>query len=577
MMENYEPASERLILYQLFLRSFSNEKEPQVPGANWSVNGSGTLDKLSLEVLQSIRDLGCNAVWITGLLRHASASDNPAYTSPKAHPSLVKGLAGSPYAIEDFFATDPDLHSRPDEPWKELGECLQRIHSLGMKSIVDFVPNHCARFYRSDYARSSGLRDLGEGDDKTQAFHPENHFYYLPGSEFHLPFSPTDSGEKPWMENPARATGNDCFRPDPSVNDWYETVKLNYGIDYRTGEKHFDPPPPLWLYMREVLRFWASKGFQGFRCDMAEMVPPEFWLWVIGQLKSEFPGCLFIAEIYQTHRYREYLEAGFDFLYDKEGMYNALREVLEGRSGCSRFTQVWQEQEGIGHRFLRFLENHDEQRIASRFAAGNAFHALPAFALAAFSSRSALMVYAGQELGEKAEGAEGFSGDDGRSSIFDYAAVPSLQTWLQEVRQKALFLQTEQRNIREEYRKILRLADECPALYRGHFFDLQYVNPPSPKYDAHRVYSFLRHLDEERFLVIANFSGEEQNLNLIIPKAAWDFMALPSIGKAQLIPVAEEVESIGFELETSLENEGAGIPIQILAHAYRIFRIVLLS
>lgn len=560
----------RLILYQLFVRSFGNETRAQIPGANWSVNGSGTLDGITSEVIASIRDLGCNAIWLTGLLQHASRSDNPAYLAPKSHPSLVKGLAGSPYAIEDFFATDPDLHRRPDQSWQELEECLQRIQSVGMKVFIDFVPNHCARYYRSEYAQQAGLRNLGEDDNKSLEFHPQNHFYYLPGRDFISPVSIPDEENSFWTESPARATGNDCFRPDPNQNDWYETVKLNYGIDYRTGEKHFEPKPAVWLYMKEVLLFWAGKGFEGFRCDMAEMVPPEFWEWVIPEVKSAHPDCIFIAEIYQQHRYHEYLQAGFDFLYDKMGMYDALRAVIEGHSGCSKLTEVWQQQEGIGQRMLRFLENHDEQRMASRFAAGDGFHALPAFALAAFSSQAALILYAGQELGEKAEGSEGFSGDDGRSSIFDYAAVPSLQRWYQELHHGIPGLTPEEKVIREEYRKILRLAGETSTLCSGHFFDLQYVNPNSAEYDADRTYSFLRWDENQVLLIIVHFSGESRTIRLHIPELAFSMMNFPMQADAAIVLWPEGGESIKFKTAAA-----EGISIPIAPHSYRIFRLSL--
>jgi glycosidase len=324
--------------------------------------------------------------------------------------------------------------------------------------------------------------------------------------------------------------------------------------------------------MKEVLLFWAGKGFDGFRCDMAEMVPPEFWSWVIPQLRSRFPECTFIAEIYQPHRYSEYLGAGFDFLYDKMGMYDALRAVLEGHSDCARLTEVWQQQEGIGHRMLRFLENHDEQRIASRFATGNAFHAIPALALAAFSSQAALMLYAGQEWGEKAEGSEGFSGDDGRSSIFDYSSVPSLQRWQKELHQHIPALSSEEKRLREEYRKILRLAGETKALSSGHFFDLQYVNPVSEAYNAHRMYSFLRWEEDLKLLITVNFSGENQHIHLRIPELAFSMMNFSLRGKAALIPWPEGGESNFFEVEKASRE---GIEIQVQAHSYRIFRLAL--
>ena len=578
-MENQLPPSARLLLYQLFLRNSGCLPAEQVPGGNWSQNRSGTLGDINDEFLSSIRDLGFNALWITGLLRHASQSDNPGWKGQQAHPSLVKGMAGSPYAIEDFFATCPDLHKNPEQPFEELDECLRRIHRFGMKAIMDFVPNHCARSYQSPFARSAGLRDLGEGDFTDQEFHPQNHFYYLPGQNFVTPGLNGSKDDSGYHEFPARATGNDCFQAAPSVNDWYETVKLNYGIDYRTGEKHFFPEPPVWKYMEAVLLFWAGKGIDGFRCDMAEMVPSEFWAKAIPAVKSAFPGCLFIAEIYQPWRYQEYLAAGFDFIYDKAGMYDVLRGILEGRKSCHELTGVWQQQEGIGKRMLRFLENHDEQRMASGFAAGNGFHALPAFAITAFSSHSALMLYAGQELGEKAEGAEGFSGDDGRSSIFDYAAVPTLRRWFEELRSGTPGLFKEEQELRLEYRKILRLAAGCPALYSGHFFDLQYINPDSAHYFPERMYTFLRYDDEHKLLISASFSGEDAEIQVCIPVAAWEAMNFPPEGAATLHSFPEGDFICDFSIEKSLVNNHSneGIRFRMPGRSYRIFRIELQS
>ena len=565
----------RLILYQLLVRQFTNQTSPNIPGANWSVNGSGTLDDISHQILKSIQELGCNAIWLTGILRHASKSDKPETTADAAHPSLVKGMAGSPYAIQDFFALHPDILRRPDQALTELSECLQRIHTLGMTAFMDFVPNHCAREYHSPTAKTLGLRDLGEGDDASLEFHPHNHYYYLPGQELHLPPEIDNTIINPYREFPARATGNDCFRTDPGMHDWYETVKLNYGLDYRNGQTHFHPAPPVWWYMREVLLFWAEKGMDGFRCDMAEMVPLPFWSWVIAEVKTRFPQVRFIAEVYNPDMYRAFIAAGFDCLYDKAGMYDCLRAIMEGHGDCRQLSSVWQQQEGIQPKMLRFLENHDEQRIASRFFAGNAQKGIPAFAASVFSGQAALMVYAGQEFGEKAEASEGFSGDDGRSSIFDFGCIPSIQDWLNPgvvVNQKE---EIQPKDICSEYQKILLLLNEEPALKGGHFYDLQYANSDSDHYDARRIWSFLRYDEQQKLLIICSFSRENHEICLNIPGHALECIKFPPPGKIRF----ESIHQKAWSSEIDILREGdhiafaASVSLPVLAMSYSIFRI----
>ena len=144
--------------------------------------------------------------------------------------------------------------------------------------------NHVARQYHSD-VKPKGVKDFGEDDNKNVAFDPQNNFYYIPNQAFQVTDNvPIPPGVEafPYVENPANATGNDVVAAKRSINDWFETIKLNYGVDYLNGrQKHFDPIPSTWLKMRDILLYWAQKGVDGFRCDMAEMVPFEFWGWVI--------------------------------------------------------------------------------------------------------------------------------------------------------------------------------------------------------------------------------------------------------------------------------------------------------
>ena len=566
----------RLIVYQILVRHLGNDRVQTIPGGNRSTNGCGTVKKLDDKALEVLQKNGFSAIWLTGLIRHATQSDSHFSGFKKSHPSVVKGLAGSPYAVSDFFETDPDLYENPENRWQELSDCLDRIHKTGMKAIVDFIPNHTAREYESLHAREIGLRDLGQNDNTELEFSPENHFYYLPNQPFTAPQNIPNEDGNFYQEFPAKATGNNCFLASPSIYDWYETVKLNYGIDFRNGEKHFNPVPPVWNYMKEVLLFWASKGFDGFRCDMAEMVPVEFWTWVLPQIKKTHPHLFFIAEVYEPHRYPEFIEAGFDYLYDKVGMYDVLRELVEGKGNCDKLTSVWQAQEGFGDRMLRFLENHDEQRIASDLVGKNPFHALPAMAITALFGKGPVMVYAGQELGEKAKGAEGYSGDDGKTSIFDYGIVPSLQKLYNNGSWNDGKLTEDQKKLQASYAGILHLAASSKAITEGGFFDLQYANPESEFYPKSKCYAFLRHSGEERILVLASFLDTRHLLRLILPKEAWMAMNCNPTGLARLVPMEQNSSEIEFYTESTYDANGGtpGIAIRMEAWSFRVFQIV---
>ena len=394
------------IIYQLLPRTFTNYNETRRHRGSMQENGCGTLNAITTKALNAIHDLGATHVWYTGIIRHATAMYNT--------PSIVKGLAGSPYAITDYYDVHPDLCEDKRRRMKEFTDLVERTHKAGMDVIIDFVPNHVAREYHST-AQPRGVEALGANDNPEWEFSPLNNFYYMPGQKFAPQFDIQD-----YEEYPARATGNDCFSANPSVNDWYETVKLNYGVFYQGGgEKQFDPIPDTWHKMLHILLFWASKQVDGFRCDMAEMVPVEFWTWAIEQVKKEYPNILFIAEVYNPTLYRDYLAAGFDYLYDKVGMYDYLRGVTSKNWPAEGITLQWQKVDDIRDRMLYFLENHDEQRIASGFFCGRGMCAEPAMIVAATLGTNPVMVYAGQELGEKGMDAEGFSGMDGRTTIFD--------------------------------------------------------------------------------------------------------------------------------------------------------------
>lgn len=331
-------------------------------------NGCGKMDDFTKQALHAIKKMGATHIWYTGIIAHATQTDYTAYGIPKDHPAVVKGKAGSPYAIKDYYDVDPDLAVRPEKRMEEFAALVERTHESGLKMIIDFVPNHVARQYHS-LAKPAGTKDLGENDDKTQAFSPNNNFYYIPGQALGGDLNLYDAEAGRYEEMPAKATGNNRFDATPNVNDWYETVKLNYGVDYigNTG-CHFDPIPDTWHKMKDILLFWAARGIDGFRCDMAEMVPCEFWGWAIPQVKAVYPNLIFIAEVYNPNEYRNYIFNGhFDYLYDKVGLYDALRAVTCGYASATSITSCWQSVNDIWSHMLNFLENHDEQRIASDF------------------------------------------------------------------------------------------------------------------------------------------------------------------------------------------------------------------
>ena len=370
-------SNDKIIIYQLLPRLYGNRNTTRKENGSISDNGCGKFNDLTASVLKSIWQKGATHVWFTGVIRHATKTDYSAYGIPVNHPAIVKGNAGSPYAITDYYDVDPDLAEDVDCRMAEFEALVARARKARLGVIIDFVPNHVARQYAS-ICKPKGVHDLGADDNCNNGFDPQNNFYYCPGNTFE-PYLDLYAGtSEPYHEEPAKATGNDHFDHKPGQNDWYETVKLNYGVDYYAGGVgFFNPVPDTWFKMRDILLFWASKGVQGVRCDMAEMVPVDFWRWVIPEVRRQYPDYLFIGEVYNPALYRQYVEAGFTYLYDKVGMYDTLRDITAGGS-ATRITGAWQSTDDIADHMLYFLENHDEQRIASDFFAGDAFKAIPA-------------------------------------------------------------------------------------------------------------------------------------------------------------------------------------------------------
>lgn len=450
----------KLIIYQVFTRLFGNNHNHCIYNGSLAENGCGKMADFTGKALDEIKKLGATHIWYTGIIEHATQTDYRRYNIRPDHPAIVKGKAGSPYAIKDYYDVDPDLAKDVPGRMKEFENLVQRTHRSGLKVIIDFVPNHVARQYHSDM-QPDGTTELGANDDPKYAFSPYNNFYYIPQSELHGQFDMKGSAAEPYHEYPAKATGNNRFDAYPNITDWYETVKLNYGVDYQNGGTcHFDPTPDTWSKILDILLFWAGKNIDGFRCDMAEMVPVEFWEWVIPQVKEKHPDLLFIAEVYNPNEYHNYLKRGhFDYLYDKVGLYDTLRGIICGNESATNITHCWQSLGGIEKQMLNFLENHDEQRIASDFFVNNPWKAIPALVVAACMNTNPMMIYFGQEFGELGMDSEGFSGRDGRTTIFDYWSVDSIRRWRNGGRFDGKMLTENEKHLYAVYQRILTLAD----------------------------------------------------------------------------------------------------------------------
>ncbi len=541
---------EKVVIYQIFTRLYGNKNTTRHENGSIEENGCGKMNDFTPSALKRIREMGVSHIWYTGIIRHATQTDYSANGIPKNHPAIVKGKAGSPYAITDYYDVDPDLAVNVDGRMQEFEQLLERTHKAGMKVIIDFVPNHVARQYHS-ICKPDGVKDLGEDDNPENGFDPQNNFYYCPGQRFTPYFDLYHGEEEAYVEEPAKATGNDCFHNAPGMNDWYETVKLNYGLDYYAGRVgHFNPIPNTWSKMTDILLFWARKGVDGFRCDMAEMVPAEFWQWATDKVKYIHPDIIFIGEVYNPAEYRRYLGAGFDYLYDKVGMYDTVREVIRGNQSTHAITAAWQQTDDIRDHMLYFLENHDEQRIASSFFAGDGRRGIPGLVVSALLQQNPLMIYFGQEYGEPGMDKEGFSGHDGRTTIFDYWSVDTI------VRAAGRKLTKGEKALKDIYNKVVNIARQEKAVYDGISFDLMYVNG-----DYHRQYAFLRKAGSEVLLVVVNFDDLPSTMDVTIPAHAFDYLKLKerkSVTAVDLLTGKEIKRTLTRDCYVSVDLEPLG-------------------
>ena len=556
----------KLVIYQVFTRTFSNKNSNRKPNGTLAENGVGKMNDFDVATLQQIKSLGVNTIWYTGVIRHATCTDYSAFGIPRQTPRVVKGKAGSPYAITDYYDIDPDIADNVAERMSEFEDLVKRTHKEGLKVIIDFVPNHVAREYKS-ICKPKGVKDLGETDDMGKHFDANNNFYYCPNESLDISAIPLPNGIEAdnsnemaaeYTETVARCTGNDRFDAHPRANDWYETVKLNYGVDYCDWggrSTHFEPIPDTWHKMTDILLFWAAKGIDGFRCDMAEMVPHEFWQYATEKVKAQYPHIVFIGEVYDPNQYRTYVAAGFDYLYDKVGMYDCLRDVMCGHRSASNISQQWQATDDIREHILYFLENHDEQRIASDFFCGNMQKGIPALIVSALFQRNPVMIYAGQEFGERGMDSEGFSGVDGRSTIFDYWSVDAIRKGFFERSE----LSAEQLQLEKDYRTILNICNSEKAISEGKTFDLVYANEANEGFDNNRLFAFLRSFGNTTLLVVANFSEAEAHVRVNIPAHAFDYMELTEGKKDMVDLLSGDQQTAILQQDNPVEMVVAGL------------------
>ncbi|MBE6231720.1 MAG: alpha-amylase [Bacteroidales bacterium] len=524
------------IIYQILPRLWGNDKTRPKRNGTLADNGTGKMSDINNRTLEYLKWLGCSHVWYTGIIRHSTQEETEGCIP--SHPQFVKGKAGSPYAICDYYDVNPYLADKPEERMTEFEELIARTHASGLKVILDFVPNHVARDYGKN-GFTPGHPILGESDDRSVHYHKENDFFYYPDQPLRLPV-PSPQGMEPYQETPAMATGNNCYTPSPGINDWYETIKINYGDTYTDT----------WEKMYDIVDFWISKGVDGFRCDMVELVPPAFFKWLISKAKSCNPDVIFIAEVYKKELYGLYIrEVGFDYLYDKSGLYDTIRAVVEKNveddglpvelwQSASGITRNWQFLGDLQPAMLNFLENHDEQRSASDFFGKSASNMYAALYASLYLNTAPFMIYFGEEVGERGMDEEGFSGKDGRTTIFDWWSISSIRRLrkvidsgeyktLQASRLVKAGMKAEEARTFCRFAEVVRFASSDPAICEGTTYDLCYCNYASEGFDRNRHFVFLRDKDEHTLLVAANFSDREARMKISIPNHAFEWMGIP--------------------------------------------------
>ena len=524
------------VIYQVFTRLFGNVNSTNKPWGTIEENGVGKFNDFTDKALKEIKDLGVTHIWYTGVPHHDVIRDYTKYGISNDDPDVVKGRAGSPYAVKDYYNVNPDLAENPANRLEEFKALIERTHKAGMKVIIDIVPNHVARNYYS-VTNPEGVEDFGASDDKTKTYDVNNNFYYNPGEAFQVPeflngYQPLGGEKHPlsdhkFNEVPAKWTGNGSRSSQPHINDWYETVKVNFGVspdgkkdfnelpegfDNKDYKAHFEfwkdkTVPDSWIKFRDIALYWLDFGVDGFRFDMAEMVPVEFWSFMNSSIKTKNPEAYILAEVYNPSLYRDYIKKGkMDYLYDKVQLYDTIKHIMQGHGSTDHIPYIQEDLKDIEHHMMHFLENHDEQRIASPEFAGDARKGKPAMVVSATLSTSPTMIYFGQELGEPGAEDAGF-GSASRTSIFDYVGVPTLQRWVNDKQFDGGGSTQEEGELRDFYKRLLNFTINSSALAEN-YQDIHQFNRQNTEWYNDHVLSFVRWSKEEKLIVISNFNPE---------------------------------------------------------------------
>jgi glycosidase len=530
-----EQVEMKINIYQVFTRLFGNTNTTNQPWGTLEENGVGKFDDFTDEALEAIKEMGITHIWYTGVLHHAMVTGYPEIGIPGDDPDVVKGRAGSPYSVKDYYNVNPDLATNPSNRLEEFQELIDRTHQHGMKVIIDIVPNHVARVYHS-VSNPPGVEDFGASDDHTRVYTRDNNYYYIPGEPFRVPqwrdgYQVLGGEDYPgadgyFDENPAKWTGNGSRSPQPDMYDWYEAVKINFGVD-PDGRHDFDPLPPgfenmpyqehyafwkdrsvpdSWKKYRDIALYWIGMGVDGFRYDMAEMVPVEFWSYMNSAIRMVRPDVFLMAEIYQPPLYRDYIRKGkMDYLYDKVQLYDSLKAIMQGKGSTDVIVQIQDELADVEHHMVHFLENHDEQRIASQGFAGDARKGMPAMVVSATIGSSPTMLYFGQDVGEPANEEPGF-GAPGRTSIYDYIGVPHHQRWMNHGKFDGAGLSGEERELHLFYSTLLNFTKNSRAL-TGNYREIHLFNREHTPGYSDRVFAYVRWKDEDRLIIVTNFDA----------------------------------------------------------------------
>jgi len=545
-MKSLNPSNKKVI-YQVFPRLFGNTNTTNKPWGTIQENGVGKFSDFTEKALMAIKDLGTTHIWYTGVPHHAVVTDYTAYNISNDDPDVVKGRAGSPYAVKDYYNVNPDLADDPINRLEEFKSLIERTHNAGLKLLIDIVPNHVARKYEGG-STPEGKEPFGAKDDTTMEYQKDNNYYYITEESFKVPawqngYLPLGGEKHPladgkFDENPAKWTGNGSRLAQPDINDWYETVKINYGVrpdgsydfetlpdeytqkDYKAHYAYWSDKdiPDSWIKFKDIALYWLDLGVDGFRFDMAEMVPVEFWSYMNSNIKMKNPDAFLLAEVYNPDLYRDFIHKGkMDYLYDKVEFYDSLKHIMQGHGWTDHIPVVQKGMQDIEHQMLHFLENHDEQRIASPDFAGSAEKGKPAMVVSATISTSPTMIYFGQEVGEPGREHAGF-GSPTRTSIFDYIGVPHHQRWLNNKKFDGGQLLPEEKSLRDFYKRLLNFTIGSEALM-GKYADIHYYNRDHTENYNYRVLSYVRWSQNEKLIVISNFDADESySFELKIPQ-----------------------------------------------------------